>query len=420
LTTIEELKNIPSKVNLDQFDISAFSKDKIRDLFRAGKVPTAEAMIDEIILRAAKYGATEIHFEPTDTALHVRLGFEGTLKKMVHLQKELAENLANVLKTKGGMNAFEKKKPQEGRFTVSFGTNQFDIRVSTVPSVTGECIALRLMHKGISIASLLELGFTQENLEKFNHLLRNPSGLILIAGSSGSGKSTTAYAAINEIQSPEKKIFTIEDPVEYRLNFSTQVQVASDKSFTLIDALRSVVRQNPNIIMLGEIRDAEAALAAAEAACTGHLILSTILSGDAVGTIYRLLNLGIAAYWVGSSLTGVVYQKLIRKICDACKEEYQPTESENSALVHLLSKQTTFFRGKGCEACEGTGYRGRTAIHEIFVVNDEIRDLIYQQASILKLKETARLSGFENIFQDAIKKVATGVTSVAEFARALG
>jgi len=416
---IEELKNIPSKFNLEQFDVSAFSKDKIRDLFRSGKVPTAEMMVDEVLLRAVKAGATDLHFEPTETELRVRLGSEGALKKLVSLPKDVAENLTSVLKTKGSLNSFEKKKPQEGRFSLNIGNHQFDIRISTVPIMSGERVALRILQKNTRVAQLEELGFSSENLEKFRKLIHRPRGLFIVTGPSSSGKSTTIYAAVNDIQSIEKNIITVENPIEYKLDFASQVQTSVDKSLTFVDALRAILRQNPDIIMLGEIRDAETGIVAAEAALTGNLVLSTLLSSDAIGSIFRLISLGVPTYWIASTLIGVVYQQLVRKICPTCKEEYQPTEIADPTFINLLSGQAKFFRGKGCDQCEGSGYRGRTAIHEILTVNDQLRDLIYQNASILKIKDAARIAGFENIFQDAIKKVKNGTTTISEFYRVL-
>jgi type II secretory ATPase GspE/PulE/Tfp pilus assembly ATPase PilB-like protein len=417
---IEELKNIPSKVPLEQFDVGTFSKEKIRELFRMGKLPTAEVMVDEILLRAIKSGATDLHIEPAEFELRVRLGHEGVMKRLVYLPKEIADNLANVLKTKASINAFEKKKPQEGRFSMALGTQQFDIRISTVPIMNGERVALRILHKGIDVAKIDELGFTSENLRKFRSLLKRSNGLLLVTGPSSSGKSTTVYAAVKDIQSHEKNIFTVENPIEYKLDFASQVAAATDKTFTFVDALRAILRQNPNIIMLGEIRDAETGVVAAEAALTGNLVLSTLLSSDAIGAIPRLLNLGVPAYWLSSTLIGVIHQQLVRKICENCKEQYQPSKDESSQIIELLSQQKAFYRGKGCEKCEGSGYKGRTAVHEVLVINDQMRDLIYQQASILKLKEAARLAGFEDIFQDAVKKVNAGITTAGEFERALG
>lgn len=417
---IEEFKSIPSKVALERFDISALGKDKIPELFRMGKVPTAEAMVDEILLRTIKAEATDLHFEPTESELKIRLGLEGVLKKLISLPKDISENLASVLKTKGGLNAFEKKKPQEGRFSLSIGTHQFDIRISTIPVMFGERIALRILEKNTRVANLEELGFSKENLEKIRKILQRPNGLFIVTGPSGSGKSTTIYAAVNDIQTIEKNVITVENPIEYKLDYASQVSTSSDKSFTYVEALKAILRQNPNVIMLGEIRDAETGIVAAEAALTGNLVLSTILAGDAIGAIFRLLSLGVPPYWIASTLIGVLYQQLVRKICEACKEEYQPTAQEDISFVSMISGQSKFYHGRGCEKCEGSGYHGRTAIHEILMINDQIKDLIYQNSSMMKIKEAARLMGFENVFQDGIKKVTSGLTTISEYYRALG
>jgi type IV pilus assembly protein PilB len=415
----EELKSIPSRVPLEQFDVGTFSKDKIRELFRSGRLPTAEAMVDEILLRAAKAGATDLHFEPSEVELRVRYGHEGIMKRLVALPKDVSDNLNSVLKTKASMNAFEKKKPQEGRFSQNIGPLQYDIRLSTVPVMWGERVALRLLLKNTTVAQIGELGFTPENLAKLHDLLQHTSGLILITGPASSGKSTTVYAAVNDIQSAEKNILTVENPIEYKLEFASQVPTTSDKSFGFAEALRAILRQDPDVIMLGEIRDAETGIVASEAALTGSLVLSTMLSGDAIGVIPRLINLGIPPYWVASTLIGVIHQQLIRKICQSCKEPHQPAPEELAAFAKVMPGKVQFFHGKGCDKCDGSGYAGRTAVHEVLVINDELRDLIYQQASFMKFKEGARSMGFESIREDAAKKVASGVTSVTEFVRTL-
>jgi len=420
MAMIDDLKRIPGKVALEQFDISAFSKDKIREIFRSGKIPTAEVMMDEILLRAVKSGASELHIEPAENELRIRLGFEGVLRKLVTLPKEISENLGNVLKTKANLNAFEKKKPQEGRFSSSYGVYQVDFRVSTLPILNGERFAIRVIHKSASIAKLDQLGFSATNLEKMKALLHRSSGLLLITGPASSGKSTTVYAAVNHLAAPDKNIITVENPIEDRLDFAAQVATSADKTFTFVDALKAILRQSPNIIMVGEIRDAETGTVAAEAALTGNLVLSSMLSNDAIGAILRMINLGVPAYWLSSALIGIVHQQLVRKICENCKEEYEPAGEEDSELFSVLSGQTKFFRGKGCDKCEKTGYLGRTAIHEILPISDQMRDLIYQQASIIKIREATRLAGFENILQDAVKKVTGGETTISEFVRVLG
>ncbi|HUN66592.1 MAG TPA: GspE/PulE family protein [Bacteroidota bacterium] len=417
---IEELKAIPNKVVLEQLDIHALSKDKIRALFQSGRIPTADTLVDEIILRALKDGATDLHFEPMENELRIRIGYEGVMKRLVSLPKEISENLTNVLKTKSGLNQFEKKKPQEGRFSLNYGTLQFDLRISTVPVLNGERVGMRILQKNARVENIEQLGFSTENLERVRKLLRRPTGLFLVTGSSASGKSTTVYAAVNDIQSSEKNIITVENPVEYKLDFASQVPTSIDKNFSFAEALRAILRQSPHVIMVGEVRDAETGIVAAEAALTGNLVLSTMLSSDAVGTIFRLMNLGVPPYWLATTLIGVVYQQLVRKICPHCRESYELPAGDQQSFLSLLAGQNKFFRGKGCEHCQQTGYVGRTAIHEVLTINDDMRDLMYQQASILRLKEAARAGGFQSIFHDAVQKVAAGITTVDEFRRALG
>ena len=416
----EDLKRVPNKVNLEQFDVSVFAKDRIREMFKAGKLPTADSMVDEIVVRALKEGASDIHFEPTEHELRVRLGYEGIMKKLVSLPRDISENLANVLKTKSGLNAFEKKKSQEGRFTMNVGGVQLDLRINTLPSVNGERIVLRLLMKASHIAKIEELGFSESSMEKLRKLLLRPTGLLLITGPASCGKTTTAYAALNKLNVPEKNIFTIENLIEFKLDFASQVQPSADKTFSTVDALRAILRQSPNVIFVGDIRDAETGNLAAEAAFTGTLVISTLLSSDAIGTIPRLLNLGVSPYWLSSSLAGIAHQQLVRKICENCREEFQPPADEVKLLGTGTWGQTSFFHGKGCEQCNGTGYKDRTAIHEILVINDQLRDLIYEQAPSVKIKEAAINAGFEDIRTDARNKVNEGKTTIEEFVRALG
>ena len=420
LVTHDEFKNIPAKIVLEQFDIGSFNKEKIREFFRTGKVPTAETLVDELILRAIKEGATDLHFEPQESELRVRLGFEGYMKKLVYLPREISENLANVLKTKGTLNQFEKKKAQEGRFSLSVGTHQFDIRINTVPVLWGERIVLRIFHKTARTFRIEEIGFSKENLEKVRSLMRRSSGLVIISGPASAGKSTTMCATVNDIQSAEKNIISIENPIEFKLEFASQVPTSNDRTFTFADAFRAAIKQNPNVIMLSEVRDSESCSVAAEAALTGNLVVSTLLASDTFGSIYRLLNLGILPYWLASTLNGIVYQQLVRKICENCREEYKPTIEDEPLIRSLASTPEKFYRGKGCDLCDGTGYKGRTAIHEVLVINDQLRDLIYQQASITKLKDASISSGAETIFQDAMRKVGAGLISLQEISRTIG
>jgi type IV pilus assembly protein PilB len=409
------------RIALEQLDTKMLSKDKIREMFRMGKLPTADQIVEEIIFRAIQSGATDIHFEPIEGELQIRLGHEGTLKRLVSLSPDMNEPIVSILKTKATLNQFEKKKPQEGRFSTVYGTEPFDFRINIIPVLSGERCLLRLWRKTASISRLDELGFGKENLDRLRTLLRSPRGLLLFTGPSASGKTTSVYAAVNHVQTPEKSVITVEDPVEFRLPFASQVHLPPDKSFNFIDALRAILRQNPNVIMIGEIRDAETGIVASEAALTGNLVLSTMLADDAIGAIHRLFNLGIPPYWLASSLVGIVYQLLIRKICQNCKEEYQLSPEELQMVgVAMDSSDLRLFRGRGCQNCFGTGYKGRIAICEIVTISPVLRDLIINKDSILKMRQEAMNYGFQAIRQDAVRKALTGITTLQEVVRVLG
>jgi type II secretory ATPase GspE/PulE/Tfp pilus assembly ATPase PilB-like protein len=411
----------PQRIALEQLDVNALSKDKIRDLFRQGKLPSADQIIEEILLRAVQASANDIHFEPIEGEMQIRLGYEGTLKRLLSLPPDMNEPLISVLKSKATLNQFEKKKPQEGRFSATYSNEALDFRVNVIPVLSGERCLVRLLRKTQSISRIEDLGFSKENLVRLRALLRNPRGLLLITGPSGSGKTTTVYASVNHVATPEKCVITVEDPVEYRLPYASQVHLPPDKSFNFIDALRAILRQNPNIIMVGEIRDAETGIVAGEAALTGNLVLSTMLADDAIGAIHRLLNLGVPAYWLASTVVGIVYQLLIRKICPNCKEEYQLSSEELQMVgAPMESSDLKLFRGRGCPDCMGTGYKGRTAICEIVTISPALRDMIFQKESILAMREEAANVGFQAIRQDAVRKAITGVTTLQEITRVLG
>jgi type IV pilus assembly protein PilB len=412
---------ISQRISLEQLDVKSLSKDKIRELFRVGKLPTADQIVEEIIFRAIQSGATDIHFEPIEGELQIRLGHEGTLRRLVSLSPDMNDPIVSILKTRATLNQFEKKKPQEGRYSAVYGNEPFDFRINVMPVLSGERCLLRIWRKTSTISRLDELGYGKENLDRLRTLLRSPRGLLLFTGPSASGKSTSVYAAVNHVQTPEKSVITVEDPVEFRLPFASQVHLPADKSFNFIDALRAILRQNPNVIMIGEIRDAETGIVAAEAAQTGNLVLSTMLADDAVGAIHRLFNLGIPPYWLASSLVGIVYQLLIRKICVNCKEEYQLSPDELQMVgAPMESSDLKLFRGRGCQNCFGTGYKGRSAICEIVTISPILRDLIINKESILKMRQEATNCGFQAIRQDAVRKALTGVTTLQEVIRVLG
>jgi type II secretory ATPase GspE/PulE/Tfp pilus assembly ATPase PilB-like protein len=409
------------RVPLEQIDVHTLSKEKIRDLYRAGKLPTPEAIVEEVFQRATKIGATDLHFEPIEGQLRIRLGHEGILKRLVSLPPDMTDSLLSILKTRATLNQFEKKKPQEGRFSGTYQGEPYDFRVCLIPVLSGERAEVRLLRKTQRIGRLEELGYSRVSMDQIKELLLSPKGLILFTGPGGSGKTTSVYAAANTVETPEKCVITVEDPVEYRLPFASQVQLPADRSFNFADALRAILRQNPNVILIGEIRDVETGIVAAEAALTGNLVLSTMLSTDAIGVIPRLLNLGIQPFWLASTLTGVIYQQLMRKICPDCKQPATPSDHDLEELKPYIQTQEVFFcEGKGCPACGGSGFQGRTVISEVVSVSQQFRDLILMQEPMMKMREEAANLGYRNIRFDAAEKVAMGLSSAAEFVRVLG
>ncbi len=421
ISLLDEFETLHPKIPIEQFDVFKRGAEKIKEIQRAGKMPSGDTLLEDIIIRAIKSGANDIHFEPGDGVYNIRFNLDGVMERILTLPLEFHENIGNILRARSGMNVFDKKKPGDGRYTHTYANHIFDFRVSSVPALDGDRFCIRILRKSARIVDILDLGLSDENLMKFKYLLRRPRGLMVIAGPSASGKSTTVYAGLNEFRDSQKNIITVENPIEYRLDFATQVQVDFDQKFDYSLALRSILRQSPHIIFLGEMRDEDASRIAAEAALTGNMVISTMLSSDALSAIPRMLSLGIPPSWLAPTLMGIVYQQLVRKICRFCKEQYTPTRRQlSSAGLAQLDGSIQLFRGRGCEKCGGDGYLGRTAIHEVLIIDEELRDLIFKQASLVKLREVAVQKGFELIRFDAAKKLVTGVISMDEYLRVLG
>jgi len=310
--------------------------------------------------------------------------------------------------------------PQDGRCSVRLGQREIDLRISTVPTSFGERCVLRLLDKSTGILTLDQLGLWEDDLKKFDSLLNRTHGIIFVTGPTGSGKSTTLYACLNRINSAEKNVMTIEDPIEYQLEGISQMQVASKKGVTFVNALRHVLRQDPDVIMVGEVRDAETARMAIQSSLTGHLVFSTIHTNDSAGAISRLLDLGVEPYLVSSSLIAIMAQRLVRKVCPDCKKVYKPTPHElrELGLGDLPAKgDTRFYLGTGCDKCFQTGYRGRTGIYELMLVNEEIQNLIYQKISAGTIKKAALEAGLQTLRMDGARKVLSGITTIPEVLR---
>ncbi len=414
----DEIQKIASTIELEKFDLVKGGERNIQQMENLGQFPPLVHLVDEIILRAIKGGASDIHIEPFEEEVKIRFRSDGVLHRIASFPKRFAEGIVAVIKTKSSMDMFEKHKPQDGRVTITYETRSFDLRVSALPTIYGEKVVMRILSKSSIAIKLEELGFSAANLALFNHLLEQPNGLLLVTGPTGSGKSTTLYAALNKIKSVERNILTVENPVEYQVDTINQVQVDPDRELTFATSLRAILRQDPDVVLVGEIRDTDTGTIATEAALTGHLVMSTLHTNDAVGAIPRLINMGIPAYWLAPALIGVAAQRLVRRICEHCKEEYQPREEVMYATgLSAMQGKVTFFRGVGCEKCSFKGYKGRLAIHEVLAVNEQIQDLIYQNATTVKILEQAQKNGFHDLRFDGLKKVIAGLTTLEEVRR---
>jgi type II secretory ATPase GspE/PulE/Tfp pilus assembly ATPase PilB-like protein len=348
----------------------------------------------------------------------VRFRIDGVLHEMNNPPKKLQTAIISRLKIMtGSMSIAEKRLPQDGRIQVKMGKNkQIDLRVSTIPTNHGESVVMRILDKGSLSLGLPTLGFLSDDQETMESLIKLPDGIILVTGPTGSGKTTTLYGCLNYINTPDKKLITVEDPVEYQLAGINQVQVNADIGMTFPAALRSMLRQAPNIIMIGEIRDLETANIAINASLTGHLVFSTLHTNDAPAAVARLVDIGVQPFLVSSATRAILAQRLVRKICQNCKQPYEMSESELAALGldSAQLSEATVMKGAGCDACKGLGYKGRAGIFEIFLIDDEVRHMINEKASTIDLRKRAREMGMRTMREDGIRKVLAGMTTAEE------
>jgi len=374
-----------------------------------------------IISRAVAEGASDIHIEPAKDMLKVRFRVDGIMRDALALPKKLQASLISRVKIMAEMDIAEKRAPQDGRIGAVIDGKPYDFRVSTLPGIFGEKIVLRILDKSSISIGLNKLGLLPETLEKFEALITRTYGIILVTGPTGSGKSTTLYSVLSKLNSGEKNILTIEDPVEYEMSGITQTQVNNKAGMTFAAGLRTMLRQDPNIIMVGEIRDAETAIIATEAALTGHLVLSTLHTNDAPGAVTRLIDMGIEPFLIASSVIGVLAQRLVRTICPKCKEQYKPPIDAVKRLGINIEHGTevTFYRGRGCDNCRGSGYKGRIGIYELMIVSDRIRDLILKKESSHVIRAAAVEEGMKSLKDDAIEKILLGATSLEESLRVI-
>ena len=375
-----------------------------------------------IITTAIKMKASDIHIEPMEKEFRIRYRIDGALRKMDSPPKRLQGAIISRFKIMSKMKISEKRIPQDGRIQISVGGKDLDLRVSSVPTNHGESIVMRILDKSNLSLGLPQLGFLSDDQTTFEKLIKLPDGVVLVTGPTGSGKTTTLYACLGQINTPDKKLITVEDPVEYQMSGINQVQVNKDVGLDFSAALRSILRQAPNIVMIGEIRDAETADIAMEAALTGHLVFSTLHTNDAPSAVTRLLDIGVKPFLVASALRAAMAQRLVRAICEKCKESYTPTDREIKMLTGLASGTSaavpeTMYHGAGCDKCGKTGYKGRKGIFEIFKVDDTIQRLIFDHAPATLLRQRAREMGMRTLREDGMLKVASGMTSLAEVLR---
>ena len=374
-----------------------------------------------IISRGINDGGSDIHIEPAKDYVRVRLRVDGILTEIMRIPKKVQASLISRVKIMAEMDIATKRSPQDGRIGAVIDGKQFDFRVSTLPSVFGEKIVLRILDKRSVSVGLHKLGMLPETMEKFEGLISRTYGIILVTGPTGSGKSTTLYSVLSKLNSGEKNILTIEDPVEYELEGLTQVQINNRAGLTFPVGLRTMLRQDPDIAMVGEIRDAETATIATEAALTGHLVLSTLHTNDAPGAMTRMVDMGIEPFLIASSVIGVLAQRLVRLVCPKCKEQYTPPRDAIGRLGIEIDgdAKVTFYRGRGCDFCRGSGYKGRLGVYELMLVNDRVRDLVLQKSSSHVLREAAIDSGMKTLKDDAVAKILLGQTTLEECLRVI-
>jgi len=382
--------------------------------------PTSR-MFDLVMMQAIRDRASDIHFEPDEKALRIRFRIDGFLFETFTLPKATHPAITARIKILAEMDITETRLPQDGNFNVRMENRGFEIRVSTFPTIYGENVVLRILDQTSPLLTLEDLGFSEGMLAQFKQLLRKTTGMILVTGPTGSGKTTTLYGSLNLINSVDKNIITIEDPVEYRLSLIRQTQVNPKAGITFAAGLRSILRQDPDVIMVGEIRDLETSEIAIQAALTGHLVLSTLHTNDAPEAITRLLDIGVEPYLISSSVIGVLAQRLVRAICPHCKAPVPPDESvlkEIKEQISKLKELPSFSRGKGCKQCKQSGYLGRKGIFELLVINAQVKHLISEKASSVAIREAAReTSGFSSLREDGLMKVVKGITTKEEVDR---
>ncbi len=374
-------------------------------------------LVNAMISEAVKRRASDIHVEPLENKFRIRYRIDGVLYEIPGPPKRLQGSVISRLKIMAGMDIAEKRLPQDGRINMRFDSRELDLRVSSLPGIHGESIVMRILDKTGFLVGLEDVGFLPGQRKKLENLINLPNGMMLVTGPTGSGKTTTLYSILSHVNQSERKVITIEDPVEYQLDGINQVQVKPQIGLTFAGGLRSMLRQAPDIIMVGEIRDTETARIAIQSALTGHFIFSTLHTNDSPSAVTRLVDMGVKPYLVASTLQGVLAQRLVRMVCNSCREPYKPTEEEKNILSLPGDEKTELYRGKGCSVCNDTGYKGRMGIFELLIITDEIRDLILNDASSGEISAKVAGQGLLSLREDGLEKVKRGYTTIEEVMR---
>lgn len=404
----------------DRDDLTALAETAalVDDLLDQKDDAPVVRLINALLLEAVKDGASDIHIEVEEKRLVVRFRIDGVLREVLQPRRALAPQLSSRLKVMGKLDISEKRLPQDGRVSLRVGSYELDVRISTLPSQFGERVVLRLLDRGQTQLGIAHLGMTDQDRGAFQRIITAPEGLVLVTGPTGSGKTTSLYAAIHALNDRQRNILTVEDPIEYSMDGVGQIQVNAKAEMTFARGLRAILRQDPDVIMVGEIRDGETAAIAVESAMTGHLVLSTLHTNTAIGAVSRLIDMGVERFLLAPMVRGLIAQRLVRRLCPACRVPHDLTAAEAALLSGALDAGTPVFAAAGCDSCGGTGYRGRVAIYEIVVATPALQAMIHAGASEAEMTAEARRTA-PGILQDGAIKIRDGLTTVQEVARAV-
>jgi type IV pilus assembly protein PilB len=401
----------------DDIQLVQSAKDDVADLEKMGSESPIIRFVNYLIFDAIKQGASDIHIEPKEKALKVRYRIDGILFEAMNPPHSMHAAIVSRLKIMANLDISERRLPQDGRIRAVVHDRKIDLRMSTLPTATGEKVVIRILDNRSISVNLGDLGFSEDALTIWKHQIDEPHGILLVTGPTGSGKTTTLYASLRQMDSNKMNISTVEDPIEYHLGSVSQTQVHEKIGMTFAAALRALLRQDPDVVMLGEIRDRETATTAVQAALTGHLVLSTLHTNDAPSSVTRLINIGVEPYLIASAVNAILAQRLVRRICQHCREPYQPSEEMKEFLTLQGFEEGQLSHGKGCDRCRKTGYSGRLGIYEMLVMDDGLRDLVTRNPNVTELRKLCRERGLVTLRQDGFKKVVDGMTTIDEVLR---